>query len=302
MKKTYKSDSFSSQNGSRYAAMVAALGLLLLPALVVAERRITTFPHSETFENLASIADLAVAGPAGATVTWLPNTSWNGGNGGAVKITPVTNTEGYGGIGGFTGFRQSRLNVRFLIKFGSNFAGVATMDKLVIMNRDGAARPMIFDAMLGPDQNGGRPALVYGPCLGTLCSWHQTNNWNNHPFYVTRTVNVDEWFAFEYEADLPNKRLNLYIWSRDGRYSGLYSSYDMTVGLDNEAGFNSASAPVINVEGIGWYWHPPEERAPLSARDENTYIMIDDVVINNQYIGPPQNFMGNSPPSAPRLR
>lgn len=299
--KTRKSDSVGSRKSLRYAAMVAALGLSFLP--VTAAARNVTLPHTETFDTLSSITDIARSGPAGATVTWLPNVSWDGG--GAVRIAPVTNTEGYGGIGGFTGFSATRLNLRFLIKIGSNFAGVATMDKLVIINRAAGVpsrRAMIFDAMNNVDEAGGARAMVYSPCLGTVCVGPDPSRPRSNPFYVTRTHNVDEWFVFEYEVDLPNKRLNLYIWSRDGRYSGLYASRDMATGLDNEGAFNSASDPVINVEGIGWYWHPPEERAPLSVRDANTYIMIDDVAIDNRFIGPPRNFLGNSPPSAPRAR
>ena len=291
--------SWSSDDSVRVPAIVArgwllgifVMAVMFMPMQLLAARNIT-LPHDERFESDAWFSDLRWVGQGG-TVTWEPTGGW--GNSGAVKITPPTLNEGYAGLGSFQGFgNQTRFNVRFLAMFGSSYAETAQGVKhiIVLRGQGSALRPMEIENV---NRVNGELRKFWTPCLGTTCALRNPSNRNDQPFYVSRTNRVNEWVSFELETDLEAGRVNLYIHTQDGRVSGLYSSFDMS--RLESAPFNAN--PVTQLQGIGFYWGSPEEYAPVTSRDQNTFMKIDELRIDNQYIGPPRGFLGDPSPSAP---
>lgn len=266
---------------------------MFMPMQSLAARNIT-LPHDERFESDSWLSDLRWVGQGG-TVTWEPTGGWR--NSGAVRITPPTQNEGYAGLGSFQGFgNQNRFNVRFLVLFGGSYAETAQGVKhiIVLRGQGSALRPMEIENV---NRVNGELRKFWTPCLGTTCALRNPNNRNDQPFYVSRTNRVNEWVSFELETDLVAGRVNLYIHTQDGRVSGLYSSFDMS--RLESAPFTAN--PVTQLQGIGFYWGPPEEYAPVSSRDQNTFMKIDELRIDNQYIGPPPGFLAASSAS-PRAR
>jgi len=265
-----------------------ALAVLGVPLSSHAARNIT-LPHEERFETDAWQSDLRWAGQGGS-VTWEQTGGWR--NSGAIRITPPTQNEGYAGLGAFQGFgNQTRFNVRFLAMFGSSYA-LAQGVKHIIVLRGTALRPMEIEHV---NLVNGELQKFWAPCLGTTCALRSAGDRYDQPFYVSRTSRVNEWVSFELETDLEAGRVNLYIHTQDGRVSGLYSSFDMSR-LESPPFTRN---PVTQLQGIGFYWGPPKEYAPVRSRDQNTFMKIDEVRIDNRYIGPPAGFLTDPSPSAP---
>lgn len=280
-----------THNKKKWLCSIVALIAASVPVYVHAARNIT-LPHEERFETSAWTSDLRWAGQGG-TATWDQAGGWR--NSGAVKITPPRLNEGYAGLGQFQGFgNQTHFNVRFLAWFGSSYADKAQGVKHIIVHRGSALRPMEIED--GNVMNGERRKF-WRPCLGTTCALHNPGNRYDQPFYVSRTSRVNEWVSFELETDLVAGRVNLYIHTQDGRVSGLYSSFDMS----QEETPPHTNNPVTQLQGIGFYWGTPSEHAPVSTRDENTYMKIDEVRIDNRYIGPPAGFLGDPQSSVPAI-
>lgn len=273
----------------RFPVAAQILGVVLagLYSTSNADRSIS-LPHEEHFDSSAWYADLPWH-TQGGTVTRLEQGGWK--NSGAVKITPPTVGQGYAGIGSFIGFgKQTQLNVRYLMNFGSSFTAKAPTGKQVIMNRTAGRNQGVFRPILQDNGNlrSGMQTKWFYPCLQILCTMHNPRDRFDQPFEVyANGRRANEWVSFELEADLTRKVVNLFIHTEDGKVRGLYASHDM----NQQEKFNSADFPIVMIQGIGFFWHRADEVAPVETRDNNTYLLIDEVKIDNKYIGPPSGFV-----------
>jgi len=255
-----------------------------------------TLPHTESFDVSDSADDLFWA-TEGGIAAWESDSGWRGG--GAVKIVPPL-SEGYAAIAGINFANQTRLNVRWLMKFGRTYQGEATFNKLIIMTREDNQRfnrPMsisggeIVDGAIhrywGVSQgiaNMGRPFIRDVETLDPA-----------EVFTISTGYNTGEWVSFEYEVDLEVGRLNLYINTEDRRYRGLHSTVDMFI-TENDP----ASNPVNLIQCIGCYFSTPGTEPPFFELPwtATNYFLIDELVISDGYIGPPSGFSDFPPPAA----
>jgi hypothetical protein len=264
--------------------------LLLLPLLFiftspVQARNIGALPFEEHFESTDwAQAELGIR-PTGSKVLWESSAGWQGS--GAAKLAPPTAAEGYATLGIMDGFgEQTRLNVRFLLYHGATLTLKAPHDKLIILNRvNDATRPMVIS---GGNWVNGENERIYFACHGTVCG--NRDDRFSMPMYVNREY-ANQWISFEYEVDLVNQVERVYIYTQDGRAAGLYSEHRFSES-------NAANSPIFRIEGIGHYWGPPTEISD-GVFDDETYIMIDELKVDNQYIGPPLGFLSDPPPAAP---
>jgi len=285
---------FKINSTSLYMLTLLITMFVLFPKTTLA--RNVTLPHTENFDVSGSADDLLRA-TQGAIASWESSSGWRGG--GAVKIVPPLN-EGYSNIGGINFPDQTRLNVRWLMKFGRTYQGETPFNKLLILTR-------------ADNQRSNRPMIISN---GELINGAEHRYWQvtqgivniGRPFnrgvealdpatvYTLGTgYNTEEWVSFEYEVDLQAGRINLYINTEDGRYSGLHATVDMTVTENNPFG-----NPVAAIECIGCYFGEPGSEPPffMPPWTSDNYFLIDELVINNSYIGPPSGFGDSSPPAA----
>lgn len=279
--------------------LVAGPGLFFLqPSTSDAGRRIS-LPFVEHLDAATSISDISWA-TQGGTVTWVANGGWRGSGG--VKITApfINGDQGYAGLGSFDVGRQTRLNVRFLIYFGSSFQEQLQFDKLLIVLREkqgidlGSLRPMILD---NQRIQFGREHRFWRACRGVVeCG--EPNGAD--VFTVSSAKNANQWVCFELESDLVAERLNLYIHTADGRYRGISSSVSLANERNEVAAFNGGVSrpptdfPIYQVQVLGGFWNWSDGRRDGgvigSKRDANAYIKIDEIAIDNRYIGCPAGF------------
>lgn len=263
-------------------AVVTFLTLLfiLLPMSSFAERRISSFPFSEDFEA-DNYQDLVWV-TNGARHEWMPNGGWQGG--GAAKFFPIVTDQGYNGLGQFQGMNTEQLNVRFLIRHGSRFnSGGLTYTKVIIMNREGyRERPMI-----GGRQEGSW--RTYGACDNTICRYEGGDFWpdgtDSYKIGDPPFAREDEWISVEFEANSRTGIIRLYITSEDGELNGLYVQQSMST---PGGAFNY-------IDVLGGYFNIAPEPHP------DNYFIIDKLVIDDNYIGPPDGFIAGNPPSPPRI-
>ena len=263
-------------------AVVTFLTLLfiLLPMSSFAERRISSFPFSEDFEA-NNYQDLVWV-TNGARHEWMPNGGWQGG--GAAKFFPIVTDQGYNGLGQFQGMNTEQLNVRFLIRHGARFnSGGLTYTKVIIMNREGyRERPMI-----GGRQEGSW--RTYGACDNTICRYEGGDFWpdgtDSYKIGDPPFAREDEWISVEFEANSRTGIIRLYITSEDGELNGLYVQQSMST---PGGAFNY-------IDVLGGYFNIAPEPHP------DNYFIIDKLVIDDNYIGPPDGFIAGNPPSPPRI-
>lgn len=304
--------------GCRTCTHIRATIVFLLLAVVApaSYARNITLPHTESFNTLSSISDITwitrggpVPRPEDGTVTWEATGGWRGGGG--IKITAPGGTyQGYSGLGSFDGFASpNRLNVRFLLYFGSSFQRQVQYDKLIVILRDergidlGTLRPMIHDNERIVD---GQLHRFWRPTRGV--GEGGTPPPDTNEFTLNGTNNVNQWVCFEYEVDLNAERFNLYINTTDGRHRGLSSSVSLAGEFAEVADRNGGVGrpptdfPITQLQILGGFWgygDGSDSGIPGSQRDANAYMKLDELVISNQFIGCPAGFLDNPPPAAP---
>jgi hypothetical protein len=225
---------------------------------------------------------------AGCTHSYVPNGGWRGG---AIKFTPPTSNEGSCGMWPFVQANlpspvPEQINVRFLIYHGATWQEYGPNNKLVILNRAGnGGRPMIITQ----DNNDGQaPFETFGVCDGTVCRYDSNPGYargnerlriGNSPFARER-----EWISVELEANTRTGMIKLYVDTQDGRLRGLYSERYMD---------DTGPGGTWTFGCVGCYMS-----AAVRSDPEN-YFMIDEVVTNSRYIGPPAGFTSGTLPRAP---
>ena len=262
-----------------------ALSLVLLVTTHAhAARVINSLPYYEDF-NSNNYSDIVWVSQ-GATHTWLSSEGYEGS--GVARFTPPVNNagEGYSGLGQFTGLSTingtglRQLNVRILLKHGPSYHDYSRVNKLMIFNRNnGETRPMIMNRFY-PNYDW----RTFRACHGTWCQPNEAVA--NDALRVGSSTSNDaqarynEWMSVELEANLDQGVINLYIYTADGQVSGLYSTNPFIDPNDSRAGLFSM------VDIIGGYFNAHN----LPAND-NAWFMIDELVIDDSYIGPPANFV-----------
>lgn len=232
-----------------------------------------TLPFFESFDTDAYAEDLVwVSKQQGAGHTWLPQGGWRGG---AAKFVPPTG-EGYSGLGQFSGLRAgnyTQLNVRFLIYHGAAYAASSPVqNKLFIFIRTEGARPMVITRNYNNWQ-------TYGACDGTVCWYEGGDYWPTgaETFRIgPPPYRQEEWIGVELEANTLEGYVRLYLYSRDGKFNGVYVQNDM---IDSGPG-----GIWTFVDILGGYFH-----AGCRA-DPDNYFKIDELAIDNRHIGPPAGF------------
>lgn len=261
-------------------SVVGLLSMLLLAMpLSSFARNVGNLPFNENFDvnNYQDIVWVT----NGARHSWLSSGGWQGG--GAAQIFPITSGQGYNGVGQFTGMNTEQLNVRWLMRHGPGFNTAGFVQtKVIIMNRiDYRERPMIIGR--------GTDWRTWGACDNTVCRYEGGDFWpdgtdsfkiGDPPFH-----REDEWISVELEANARTGIIRLYITTQDGELNGLYVQQTMS----------TPGGEFNYVDIIGGYFN---SAAPASP---DNYFIIDELVIDDSYIGPPAGFIVGNPPNPPIL-
>ena len=291
-------DFLTSNKGPKLTSIIKSVftfvlsTIFSLPAFSYTE--ISSLPWSLDLNDNGYVSDLVWA-TEGCSHVWESNAGWDGN--GAAKFFPPTIYQGYCGLGWFvfggglsSGVNQ--LNARFLIYHGSTYTDYTGGNKVIIMERFDKSldRPMIIPRFPNGDRS---TYMTYGACAGILCTYQDGDDdptdGVEYPFIGGDELQIGDppfkregqWISVELEAIASLGIINVYIHTRDGVISGLYQSRPM-----EQAGNMFDAIDIIG----GYMGHGPS--------DPDNYFLLDDVVINNSYIGPPNGFLV-APPSPP---
>lgn len=270
------------------------------PNLAAAERAIQV-PFSETF-NQNNYPDLVwLAEGNGATFTHLNSGCWSGG---CAKFTPPTSVTNSGvngamaGLGHFTGLDVSRLNIRLLIKIGPSYfstarnSGGGIGNKFIDVHSSNWTRLGILG--LHPYHTVDDPPDTRYYTFGTMTvpstAYYYTSQGGNRSdatFHIADGSNDygGQWVAVEYEINNSTDTTKCYIWTQDGQFNGEYISAPSAI---------PANASYFY---IGGYYNN------IHLADPNSYMIIDELVVDDDFIGPPAEFGTGDPditaPTAP---
>jgi len=286
-----------SNNSGLYIIRVTNLLFVSIILILISTpsyaRRSITLPHIEHFNQADSIKDLSWT-TQGGTVTWDATAGWNGSGG--VKLTPTLYAQGYAALGGFDGFPpQTQLNIRFLMKVSKTFFTETMFNKIIVMHRkkqERWMRPMMMQNGRY-DENGVLQMYftvsqaVTNP-TGPFDPDHEKIDPTKYFTIGKNGYNTEIWASYEFEVNLNTGRINLYIYSEDGRFGGLYATLDM-----KKREPNPAEHPLTEIACLGCFWNRPGEEPPfvMPPFSKDTYVVIDEVEIDNKYIGPPNDFV-----------
>ena len=283
--------------------MLKSLGkiLVLSSILIVANSSfgysINSYPYNERFDTEAYVNQLVYL-TGDASHVWVPNGGWRGG---AAKFFPPSQSDRYGGLGAFalrSAGDNTQINLRFLIKHGSTYASsLSDGNKMIIIHRESqdgtdmgsSSRVMSIEKKYG---SGASTFTGYSACSNIHCQYENRLWWleGNETFRIGAQDRAEEWISVEIEANTVTGDLKLYIDTQDGQFSGQF----VELNLQDEGPGLGGIWSYISV--IGGYWS-------ASAPDPDNYFMIDELVIDSSYIGPPEGFVGaGAAPMPPVLR
>lgn len=235
----------------------------------------------------------------GATHTWLESGGWSGG---AVKFTPPTGDGRYVGLCGFTGLQDDstkQINIRFLIYYGSEWNEQMEGLKMIITNplpEENSYRMMMFTDV--PDA--GECSGVRGD-FATYGACHQGNTckYDNEVYGSGQYASCDdsfrigdradgyregEWISVEYEANTVTGLSRVYIYTQDGVFAGTYTEIYAAASPGEDFNY---------IDVIGGY-----ANNGTGTPDPDLYYIMDELVIDDSYIGPPAGFLTSAPPSS----
>ncbi|WP_116813672.1 hypothetical protein [Steroidobacter cummioxidans] len=264
--------------GRAFALACMFAGGMSIATSASAARTIRSLPFTETFDanNYSDI----VWTTQGATQTWMPNAGYNGR--GAAKFTGP-NAEGYSAAGQFIFGMPTipeQINIRVLVYQGRMWHELGAGGKLMILNRTGnRGRPMV----IATDYQAGNWES-WGACDGTVCRFEGGDMWPNGRERLRLGNNTqgngkrsNEWISVELEANTRTGMIKLYIDTQDGALSGLY--------VERYMDDTGPGGTWSYIDLIGGYMNWGNVRA-----DPENYFMLDDIVVNDRYIGPPAGF------------
>ena len=201
--------------------------------------------------------------------------------------------QGYAGISPieWPGHEPTRVNIRFLILFGPGFADNVTVegDKLLILMRGYHGEPPADDgplrwmAHLHDSVRGWEFEIAQN--IGNVAA--------TDDLFMDIADRLNEWICVEYEVDLDGNYFRQYMTTRDGVYNE--TVYIHAEGDDS----GCPSAPCFHYDGSYWrvidplggFWNG------MSTNHPDSYLMFDELVVADEYIGPPPGFVGGSPPA-----
>lgn len=244
-----------------------------------------TFPHSDDFSTEAySIVNEGTCG----TVTYTTGASCYGGSGGCVKIVPPTSGgQCTMGITGYNFTDTKQLNVRFLVKIGNQYEETATaveygyQNKMLIVSRsvETSVRGMgIFE------RNSDSGWYTWGACEDNSCLYYDGDDgyaWPHANDTFKSSSYADQWVCVEWELDITEGLARLYIWTADGVNNGLHQTYIYTE-QSGDLGYYT------EIQAIGGFFNG------YHTSNANAYLMFDNLVLSNTYIGPPAGFIGST--------
>lgn len=242
----------------------------------------------------------------GATHTWLADGGWSGG---AAKITPCTS---YGNTCGIqSGFSASDpAYMRFLYRAGPRFYDTPIGDKLLMFSRTtGNDGHRYIGTLQESSARQGGPAhhLLMGRNIN-FCT-----DPGVHSGFFLEDAGTNQWVAIEVMVDVANNAIRIWVTTEDGQF--------------NEKLVMESSAQHPD----GWVWNtrlnPPAYSSGQCGRsdwgsgswdwfllggfwdgahnaDSQKYVLFDEIVVADQYIGPPPGFVtgggnGTTPPPPP---
>jgi hypothetical protein len=256
--------------------LIVLLCLIFAANPAIAERAIS-FPHTEDFTDSDSIDDISwISAGLGATINRVAE-SWRGGGNYCVKMTPPTSQSSgngqYCALGKFEFTTTTTVNISFAIYIGTSWSSTASTsaeNKFIDVHHSGGTRIGILciNEPVGDHEWG---------------LWHMTTAAIHHyDWYGERedtilfgdgvgsTDYAGEWLWINYIISASTQEI--YMYDRNGDLTGEYFS------ITNNA---SQSPSEFYIGGYYNSWHP--------SPDSNTYILLDDLVIQN----------GSSPQSPP---
>lgn len=270
----------------RLTCWVALAGALLLPHSALAERAID-LPFVEHFDQNDYSDVIWVTG--GATHSWQSTGGWSGG---AARFTRPTTGNSYSGLGSFVGLANDnaqQINIRVLVRHGTNYLSDFAGAKFMIVVRDpndsDHQRPMLYDGMMN---DGTRDVLSYAPALGTYCQWDNDDYggcWmsDHETFKAYPGHYLDDWVSIELEFIPATGYANLYITTRDNAFHGLYLTKIPMEGCAYSTPQTGGGLDYVDI--IGGYFNNP---TPAGA---NRYFEFDELQVDDHYIGPPPGFV-----------
>lgn len=268
---------------------------------------ITAWPYRDCFRTNPVGTRTRMTNNVGAEVVWEQGTGWNGQN--ALRVRPPDGStgssgqagQGYAGLGGhvFHSVRTKRLNIRYLIRYNSNWAQYAQRNKWEVaikydysdlgapVRREGCERGIVEGRVNALDYS--REDMA--PRQGVCTNMDLAPNWDG--WYWGAGVRENEWIVVENEFDLETGRYRTYITTQDGTFNqSVHSEIDITTG--------TSGAPAELVPNPYWwgsidctagcYWDSPADQGVV-PRPVDTYIWYSHVVISDRYIGPPTGFV-----------
>lgn len=245
--------------------------------------RSITLPYEMKFDSGYDWGDLkwVVNNATGNHVT---SGCWSGG---CAKFTPPTvalpaGNGRYSGLGSFEFINTKQINVRVLVKIGPTYettardSGYGYQNKFIIVTRnDSGERGM---TILERQPYSTPHYWSFGACQDNDCKYQCGGLTCSRPNGYDLFKSIEhsgEWFCLELESDLSAAISRVYIWTQDGSLNGLYSTYTLT---DLAGYYNS-------IQIIGGFFNG------IHTLDPNAYVMFDELIISNNYIGPPIDFV-----------
>jgi hypothetical protein len=282
-----------SRNRSRLKraalALVAAMLSTMVAPLASAGVSFQTFPYRQNFDTLTTVTGLAWMD--GGSATLLTQGCFSGQ---CMKIVPPATEQVDAGIGDFNFPARRTIWVRYLIKFGPDFAqGLIQRMKHVIAHRLGDEshdRGMLYIWHIDGQQD-----FAIGACENNDCDYQAGGGRPDGTEDLQIAEALNEWIAIEAAFDSATHTIRVYASTQDGR---------LNEQLIAQRAFHSieASQDMWNrISMIGSY-------LDFGTRPSSgMWWMVDDLVISDQKIGLPANFLGSAsarpmPPSNVRAQ
>lgn len=266
----------------RIILVLSILAFMSYPKYILAIN-ITSFPYRQNFDTNAWESTLKwVSG--GASASHVTTGCWSGG---CAKFMPPTDGQAYSGLGDFSlPSNTRRLNIRALVRVGPTF--FSTMRNIGYGHQN-----KLFIVFHGSSSQRGMTMLEewegqysFGACEDNDCTYWNDKIWNDSCSTGSGLSGPseypDQWISVEAEYDLNTATSKVYVFTQDGVCKGFRAQRTLT---DTSSYYNQ-------IQILGGFFN-----AAYTA-DDNNYIMWDNLVINNTYIGPPEGFV-NGDTSAP---
>jgi Bacterial Ig domain len=261
---------------------------------------ITAWPYRDCFRtNPVSGGRTYTSLGTGGETAWEQGTGWNGQNALRVRSPDGStgNHQGYAGLGGhnFHAVRTKRLNIRYLLRYNSNFARYSQSTKWEIAIKYDYSNPSSPVRLQGCErgitvsdadpQNTSRKRFIMQQGVCTE-AW---NALNLNGFNYGPDVRENEWISVENEFDLETGLYRTYITTQDGVYNqSLTSEVNIGTGASAEVVPNPHWWGSIDCSaGCFWDW----ANLGTVPRPVDTYIWFSHFVMSNNRIGPPAGFV-----------